>query len=156
MINLNFRYIYGCSTGNGYTFYRWSNIDIFVYFSHHLVTIPPIGWIQLAHSNNVKILGTLITEFNEGKLICEKIFRTNDSWRNFADALVNICLTYKFDGYLLNIENDITNPETMIKFVTYLTSEIKNISPDFMILWYDSVTIEGKLKWQNELNNLNK
>jgi endo-beta-N-acetylglucosaminidase D len=24
------------------------------------------------------------------------------------------------------------------------------------VIWYDSVTTEGKLKWQNELNQLNR
>ncbi|CAI2737969.1 unnamed protein product [Dicrocoelium dendriticum] len=33
-----------------FRFTRWHLIDIFVYFSHHLITVPPIGWINLAHS----------------------------------------------------------------------------------------------------------
>lgn len=57
-----YRYVNGCDIGNGYTFYRWSDIDIFIYFSHHFVTIPPPGWIKIAHKNNVKILGIYINE----------------------------------------------------------------------------------------------
>ena len=40
-----------------YVFTHWSKIDIFVYFSHHFITIPPIGWIEAAHKNGVQILG---------------------------------------------------------------------------------------------------
>lgn len=151
-----FRYINGCSQGNGYTFYRWSNIDIFVYFSHHFITIPPIGWIELAHKNNVQILGTLITEFNDGILKCEQIFQNDESWRNFADALVNICIIYQFDGWLLNIENKIENTEILLKFVKYLYAELKKINSHFQLIWYDSVTKNGDLRWQNELNDSNK
>lgn len=45
---------------DGYSFYNWSQIDYFVYFSHHLITIPPLAWINIAHQNGVKILGTHI------------------------------------------------------------------------------------------------
>ena len=45
-----------------YRFFHWDKCDLFVYFSHHFVTIPPVGWIAAAHRNGTPILGTLITE----------------------------------------------------------------------------------------------
>jgi hypothetical protein len=30
-------------------------VDVFVYFSHHLVTVPPPGWIHAAHKHGVKV-----------------------------------------------------------------------------------------------------
>lgn len=149
------RYIDGCAEGNGYTFYRWSNIDIFVYFSHHFVTIPPPGWINLAHRNNVKILGTLITESDSGLVLCNKLLKDESSWKKFAQALINICLLYKFDGWLVNIENPISDTKALISFVKYLTEELHKINDEFLIIWYDSVTADGLLKWQNELNENN-
>ncbi|VDP84959.1 unnamed protein product [Echinostoma caproni] len=32
-----------------FRFTRWHLIDIFIYFSHHFITLPPITWINLAH-----------------------------------------------------------------------------------------------------------
>lgn len=49
-----------------YTFDRWQYIDVFVYFSHTTVTIPPPGWIAAAHANGVRMLGTLIFEGKVG------------------------------------------------------------------------------------------
>lgn len=33
----------------------YAGVDVFVYFSHHLVTIPPKGWIHAAHKHGVKV-----------------------------------------------------------------------------------------------------
>ena len=45
------RFTEGCegdTADTGYTFRHWANIDYFVYFSHHFVTLPPLGWIAAA------------------------------------------------------------------------------------------------------------
>ena len=38
-----------------FALYAWHLIDIFVYFSHNLVTIPPSGWTAAAHLHGVKV-----------------------------------------------------------------------------------------------------
>jgi mannosyl-glycoprotein endo-beta-N-acetylglucosaminidase len=54
----NSRHTQGCQINQPcYRFFRWHLIDIFVYFSHELVTIPPLVWIDCAHKNGVQILG---------------------------------------------------------------------------------------------------
>lgn len=61
-----------CSQGHydmhhhAYTFKHWPQIDIFIYFSHSRVTIPPAMWINAAHTNETLILGTYITEWQAG------------------------------------------------------------------------------------------
>lgn len=145
--------------GNGYTFYNWSQIDIFVYFSHHLITIPPLSWINIAHRNGVKIFGTFITEFDDGTKLCETIFRTYDSTIQFAQNLTTITKLFNLDGWLLNIENKIENVTILTNmklFIKYFTQLVHEINEENMIIWYDSVTENGKLSWQNELNLQNK
>lgn len=39
--------------------------------SHNLVTIPPAGWIDVAHRHGTRVLGTFITEWDKGYDICE-------------------------------------------------------------------------------------
>ena len=58
-----------CDLQNDYIFFHWDYCDLFVYFSHCLVTIPPIGWICAAHRNSTPILGTFITEHKVEKII---------------------------------------------------------------------------------------
>ena len=150
------KYLSSTNIGNLYSFYNWAHIDVFVYFSHHLITIPPLCWINAAHRNGVKILGTLITEFQPGTKICEKIFKDEDTMRIFATSLTKILEIFKFDGWLLNIENPLPDTEMLKKFVSYLSLSTRSENPDNLIIWYDSIIETGELKWQNELNPLNK
>ena len=73
-----------------YTFIHWSLIDTFVYFSHHFITIPPLGWIEAGHKNGVKILGTIITEFDPGSMICKEILENRENVDLFVSKCVEI------------------------------------------------------------------
>ncbi|XP_060831764.1 cytosolic endo-beta-N-acetylglucosaminidase-like [Bombus pascuorum] len=148
------RFIYGSESYDSYLFYHWSVIDTFVYFSHHFITVPPFGWINVAHNHGVKVLGTVITE-REG--IWDVILESQEEVRRFADALILVAKFYKFDCWLLNIENTIKSEQVnnVIYFVKYLTENIHEAIRNSEIIWYDSVTNEGKLNWQNELNSKN-
>lgn len=148
------RYFQGSGESNSYTFYHWSAIDLFVYFSHHMVTVPPESWINAAHENNVRCLGTFITEFSAGVVKCDELFAQVDT---VVDQLVEITLYYGFDGWLINIENPIEKMDKLKYLVDQLTKRLHQIDPDlYKIIWYDSVIETGELKWQNELNERNK
>ncbi|XP_011498269.1 PREDICTED: cytosolic endo-beta-N-acetylglucosaminidase [Ceratosolen solmsi marchali] len=152
------KYIDGSNEYNSYHFYHWNIVDTFIYFSHYFVTIPPFGWINAAHRHGVKILGTLITESAQGKEIWDEIFKSRNSVVKFADALIKIAQFYKFEGWLLNIENEINenNITQLVFFVQYLTENIHKKIDNSEIIWYDSVINTGRLSWQNELNEKNE
>lgn len=43
------------------------------------------------------------------------------------------------------------------RFLKMLTNEMRQAIGDrSRVLWYDSVTVDGELKWQNELNDKNQ
>uniref|UniRef100_A0A8D9AZF3 Cytosolic endo-beta-N-acetylglucosaminidase n=1 Tax=Cacopsylla melanoneura TaxID=428564 RepID=A0A8D9AZF3_9HEMI len=142
-----------------YVFTQWSMVDTFVYFSHHFVTIPPLGWINAANVHGVQVLGTIITEWTDGEALWQKLFEDQEKLDKMIDQLVNICNHCKFDGYLINIENKVPaeHMDKMKYFVEKLTIEIHSRVKDSLIIWYDSIiSPSGELKWQNELNESNK
>lgn len=151
------RFIQGDSDQKSYNFYHWQLIDIFVYFSHNLVTIPPVTWINAAHRNGVKILGTFITEWDDGFATCKEFLSSESSLQALADKMVTMTTFYKFDGWLINIENKIEEQKVsnLCKFVEYLTLKLHEALPESLVIWYDSVITTGELKWQDQLNDTN-
>ncbi|CAG5898917.1 unnamed protein product [Menidia menidia] len=155
---LDDRFVQGTNTENPFVFYHWQHIDIFNYFTHQLVTIPPAAWTNVAHKHGVIVLGTFITEWSEGAAVCEAFLKDEESYRAVADKLVQISLCYGFDGWLVNIENVLS--EAAVKrtppFLRYLSEQMHERVSGSLVLWYDSVTEDGQLKWQNELNQSNR
>ncbi|CAG5124251.1 unnamed protein product [Candidula unifasciata] len=152
------RFIHGCSASSAYTFYHWQLIDIFIYFSHNFVTIPPIGWIQAAKKHSVMVLGTIITEWDTGAEICKELLKSEESIDQFTTKLSEMALLHGFDGWLINIENKIESDQVarLLTFVQQLTVKCRHLLNASKVLWYDSVINTGELIWQDELNSLNE
>ncbi|XP_056264184.1 cytosolic endo-beta-N-acetylglucosaminidase isoform X2 [Pseudoliparis swirei] len=152
------RFTQGTHSEAPYAFYHWQYIDIFNYFTHNLVTIPPAVWTNAAHKHGVVVLGTFITEWTDGAAACESFLKEEESYRAVADKLVQISHCYGFEGWLINIENALS--EVAVKntplFLRYLTDQMRERVPGSLVLWYDSVVESGKLTWQNELNQSNR
>ena len=51
--------------------------------------------------------GTLITEWDAGRERCEQFLQTEEAYVTLAEKLIQIAAYYKFDGWLINIENKI-------------------------------------------------
>ncbi|KAG1695767.1 Cytosolic endo-beta-N-acetylglucosaminidase 2 [Nymphon striatum] len=102
--------------------------------------------------------GTLITEWDDGAEICKHFLKDVEAYTKLADALVEIAFSLKFDGWLINIENPIQENqiENLVDFVKILTEKMHVKIEHSTVIWYDSVTKEGKLTWQNELNEMNR
>ena len=138
-----------------YSFFHWWYIDVFVYFSHHFITVPPAVWTNQAHSHGVLMLGTFITEADE---LCSQIFSNKRIIDQLVSRMTHLCKEYHFDGWLINIENiiepgNLDNIEYFLsKLREVLRIEVHNCT---QVIWYDSVTDRGELKWQNELNQCN-
>lgn len=153
------RFIQGSATRNPYVFYHWRHIDIFVYFSHHTVTIPPVCWTNAAHRNGVPVLGTFITEWTGGEKVCEAFLAAGaEAYGAVSDQLARIAQHYRFDGWLINIENTLSAVavENLSPFLRRLTAQVHSAVPGGLVIWYDSVLENGALRWQNELNEQNR
>ncbi|KAJ8072774.1 hypothetical protein PM082_016333 [Marasmius tenuissimus] len=158
----------------GYTFNFWSICDIFVYFSHHRVTIPPPGWITAAHRQGVKILGTLIFEPGAEedclRLLVGKLPKNSHSRPpttttlplspHYARLLAELAKQRGFDGYLLNFEcplrGGVEQTRTLAAWITLLKKElVERVGGYVEVSWYDSVVYTGQLAWQDRLNSFN-
>ncbi|XP_069807661.1 cytosolic endo-beta-N-acetylglucosaminidase [Dendropsophus ebraccatus] len=153
------RFIQGAESEDAYVFYHWQYIDIFVYFSHRMFTLPPVCWTNAAHKHGVSVLGTFITEWEDGAKVCESFLAGAEStYKAVADQMVSLARFYRFDGWLINIEN-VLSPlavSQLPSFLSYLTEKLHSQIPGGLVLWYDSVIHSGQLKWQNELNDQNR
>ncbi|KAL1747774.1 glycoside hydrolase family 85 protein [Schizophyllum fasciatum] len=165
--------------GLSYTFNFWPLCSIFVYFAHHRVTIPPPGWVNAAHRQGVKILGTLIFENNDGESDCLRLIigklpssKTSPAARpespraslpvspHYARLLAQLAVQRGFDGYLLNFECPLRGgPEqtqALAAWIGLLRTELRDaVGPHAHVSWYDSVVINGQLAWQDRLNAFN-
>ncbi|KAF7984889.1 hypothetical protein HWV62_10885 [Athelia sp. TMB] len=158
-----------------YTFNFWSHCDTFVYFSHHRVTVPPSGWINAAHRQGVKMLGTLIFE-GSGEDDCLRLLvgqlptstsgpalpstTTLPLSPHYARVLADLAAQRGFDGYLLNFEcplrGGVEQTRALSAWIPILQAEmLAKVGPHAQALWYDSVIINGQLRWQDRLNSLN-
>lgn len=138
-------------------FNHWAYVDIFVYFSHYCVTIPPVGFIQAAHRHGTLVLGTLIFEWEAGAEKLQKILASYKTRAKAASKLAAIAKFYGFDGWLVNVEVELHGGSAaasdLASFVGDLTRATRKVLGQVSeVVWYDSVTRDGSLKWQNELN----
>ncbi|KAJ4828328.1 hypothetical protein Tsubulata_046325 [Turnera subulata] len=152
------RWVQGGTNPDAYAIWNWYLIDVFVYFSHCLVTLPPPCWTNTAHRHGVKVLGTFITEWDEGRLICDQLLATEESARMYAERLAELAASLGFDGWLINVENKLSQSQIPIlqEFISHLTQIMHSSVPGSLVIWYDSVTTNGDLKWQDQLNEKNK
>lgn len=166
----------GHNNALAYRFTHWSLVDIFIYFSHHMVTIPPIAWTTVAHRNGVRCFGTFIieeppeTEVDEGRFLREyymgmvnKTLADVETVEKVTSILARIAAFYRFDGWLVNIEAPMAKEKIplMELFLRSLRAKTKAIlglpERDIAVIWYDAVTSDdGSLAWQNELNFRNQ
>ncbi|XP_052311117.1 cytosolic endo-beta-N-acetylglucosaminidase 2 isoform X5 [Populus trichocarpa] len=132
---VNDKWVQGGTNPDAYATWHWYLIDVFVYFSHSLVTLPPPCWTNTAHRRGVKeilfnffwncpggwfalagqatelascrgeglrVFGTFITEWDEGKLVRNKLLATMKSARMNAERLAELAVDLGFDGWLSN------------------------------------------------------
>ncbi|CAL9220358.1 unnamed protein product [Arabidopsis halleri] len=152
------KWVQGCKNDAGFAIWHWYLMDIFVYFSHSLVTLPPPCWTNTAHRHGVKVLGTFITEWDEGKATCKEMLATKESAQMYAERLAELATALGFDGWLINIENEVDEEQipNMKEFVSHLKKVLHLSTPGALVIWYDSVTVHGNLQWQDQLTELNK
>ena len=95
--------------------------------------------------HGVTVLGTIITEWDAGKELLEKLLDSDENIEKFVQVAARICVHYGFHGWLLNFENPVRQElvPKLAKMTEDLTSAVKKaVGEKGTVLWYDAVTVE--------------
>ncbi len=126
---------------------NWQNIDELIYFGGYVadgqVLAPTPGWINAAHKNGVKILGTVFLnsmatggnpEFNA---LNHLFTPASDGTYPVADQLIAIAKAYGFDGFFINEETNPFIKDSLVQpFVKYFHKKAHSEGLDLDCDWY--------------------
>lgn len=157
----------GLNNVDANTFSYWQYTDILVYWggsSGEGIIVPPSpDVVDAGHKNGVKVIGTIFfpQTGHGGKMEWLNEFLQKDDSGKFpmADKLIEVAKTYGFDGWFLNQETEGTDQSPLSVQHADLTREfikaIKKKAPELELIYYDSMTKDGNLDWQNALTDKN-
>ncbi|RDX41228.1 hypothetical protein OH76DRAFT_1459242 [Lentinus brumalis] len=79
---------------------------------------------------------------------------------HYARLLADLAYQRGFDGYLLNFEavlrGGVEQTRALTLWIAMLEQELKRkVGPHAEVVWYDSVVVDGRLRWQDRLNSVN-
>uniref|UniRef100_A0A183GGM8 Mannosyl-glycoprotein endo-beta-N-acetylglucosaminidase n=1 Tax=Heligmosomoides polygyrus TaxID=6339 RepID=A0A183GGM8_HELPZ len=135
--------------------YYQAVVPNFGLFAHKILN--KLGNVILFANSGCLALGTFITEWKGGAKLCDHFLETEESVKKTVDRLVAVARYFNFDGWLINIENRIRSEllRNLELFLRLLTDNMRKSAEFSRVIWYDSVTATGNLKWQNMLNGSN-
>ena len=159
---------HGLNKFDSNTFSYWQYIDKMVYWGgssgEGLIVPPSPDVTNAAHKNGVPILGTVFfppMAYN-GKMEWLDDFLQQDEQGHFpmVDKLIEVADVYQFDGWFINQEIEGNKEQPLTKEHASLMSDFikqfkKQSGDKFEIMYYDSMTSEGIMDWQNALNDEN-
>jgi endo-beta-N-acetylglucosaminidase D len=117
-----------------------------------LLNLPNPGYTEAAHRNGVLSLGCWFWPRPED--FSEVVERRPDGSFPMVDKLIEMAGYFGFDGYFINQEAVIPaeQAELLMEFFVYFAGQ----APDgFHLQWYDSLTVDGRVSYQNEFNSVN-
>ncbi|GAB3571369.1 hypothetical protein GCM10027345_00570 [Hymenobacter daeguensis] len=136
---------------NLYNFTHWQYVDVLTWFASP-IGIPCRPWVETAHRNGVKVIGTVFTDRAGFQALIAK-----DAAGNYigAQKLIDVATYYGFDGWFFNEESPLTTTEATE--VRNLLKRLQVIKPAGMeIHWYDAMLPSGGISYQNALNANNQ
>ncbi|WP_370831992.1 discoidin domain-containing protein [Clostridium sp.] len=146
---------------SSYAFSYWQYVDSYVYWggsNRGIFVLPTADIIDAGHKNGVPVLGTVGFPWGPGEgrveQIREFLVKNEDGSFPVADKMIEMANFYGFDGWFINQESYGCGKEEadlMVEFFTYMHEK----DPNIRIGWYDSMTTEGSVNYQDSLNPLN-
>lgn len=163
---------HGINTVSANVFSYWQYIDKLVYWGgssgEGLIVTPSADVIDASHKNGVPVLGTVFfpQAAHGGKIEWLNDFLKKDDSGSFPiiDKLIEAAEYFGFDGWFINQETEGSEDDPN----GTLTAEHAALMQEFIqafkakagdsleIMWYDSMTKDGKMDWQNALTDQNQ
>lgn len=150
---------------NAFTY--WQYVDLLVYWGgssgEGLIVAPSADVVDAGHKNGVKVIGTVFMPqaAHGGKMewLEDLLKKAEDGSYPVADKLIEVAKVYGFDGWFINQETEGTEEEPltedhalrMQEFLSYY----KEKAAELELIYYDSMTIDGQMDWQNGLTERN-
>ena len=158
---------HGLNKAEANAFSYWQYVDTLVYWGgssgEGLIVAPSPDVVDAGHKNGVKVIGTVFMPQVEhgGKMewLYDLLQKKEDGSFPVADKLIEVANTYGFDGWFMNQETQGTEEEPLTKEHASLMQEFlsyyKEKAPDLELVYYDSMTVDGEMDWQNALTEKN-
>lgn len=158
---------HGLNVFKSNTFGYLQYVDLLVYWggsSGEGLIIPPSPDVtDMAHKYGVKVIGTCFfpQTAHGGKMEWLDTFLSKNADGSFpmVDKLAEVANTYGFDGWFINQETEGTETTPLTKEHATLMQEFikafKAAYPELELVYYDSMTVDGEMDWQNALTDKN-
>ncbi|WP_353566388.1 endo-beta-N-acetylglucosaminidase [Haloferula sargassicola] len=144
---------------NAYT--GWQYTDKMVFWGgsagEGLILAPNAPVIDAGHRNGVPVLGTIFfppTAYGGQFGFVRAMLQKDGESFPVADKLIEMTRHYGFDGWFINQETAGGNSgdaADMRDFISYFRAQ----APELEIMWYDAMTENGSISWQNALTSSN-
>ncbi|MFF9817195.1 endo-beta-N-acetylglucosaminidase [Streptomyces sp. NPDC014006] len=155
----------GSATADYYALTHWAYIDELVFWGgsagEGLILAPNAPVVDAAHRHGVPVLGNVFLPpvAYGGQLRWTRDLVRKDAAGHYplAAQLVAVAAAYGFDGWFLNAETgggDRGLGADMLGFVRELKTLA--VARGQRVTWYDAMTVDGGVDWQNALTSRNE
>jgi len=158
---------HGLNKAEANAFSYWQYVDTLVYWGgssgEGLIVAPSPDVVDAGHKNGVKVIGTVFmpqaAHGGKTEWLDDLLQQSDNGSYPVVDKLIEVANTYGFDGWFINQETEGTDEAPLTKehaakmqgFLAYF----KEKAPDLELVYYDSMTVDGEMDWQNALTEKN-
>ncbi len=163
---------HGLNSANANIFTYWQYVDTLVYWGgssgEGLIVTPSADVIDAGHKNGVPVLGTVFfpQAAHGGKIAWLNDFLQKDDNGEFpmVDKLIEVANYFGFDGWFINQETEGSDSDPdgfltqdhAVLMQEFIKAYKAKAGDDLQLMWYDSMTVDGEMDWQNALTDKNK
>ncbi|MFF8846566.1 endo-beta-N-acetylglucosaminidase [Streptomyces sp. NPDC015127] len=155
----------GAPTADYYATAHWGYVDELVFWGgssgEGLILAPNAPVVDAAHRHGVPVLGNVFLPpvAYGGQLRWTRDLVQKDAFGRYplAAQLVAVAVAYGFDGWFVNAETD-GGDRALAADMRGFLAELKSLgtAKGLRVTWYDSMTVDGSVNWQDALNDRNR